>query len=45
VKTTAEQQEAKKKEREKKLQLYKATTSKIFEKVSSEFIISKHCKQ
>ncbi|XP_013402007.1 geranylgeranyl transferase type-2 subunit alpha-like [Lingula anatina] len=32
VKTTAEQQEAKRKEREKKMKLYNAATSKIFQK-------------
>ena len=33
VRTTAEQAEAKRKEREKKLKLYKETTSRIYEKV------------
>ncbi|XP_029436471.1 geranylgeranyl transferase type-2 subunit alpha isoform X2 [Rhinatrema bivittatum] len=36
VKTTEEQQEAKRKEREKKLQLYTATTSTIFQKRESQ---------
>jgi len=35
VKTTEEQQEAKRKEREKKLKIYNLTTTKIFEKVST----------
>ena len=34
VKTTAEQQEAKRKEREKKLKLYSGATEKVFAKVS-----------
>lgn len=34
MKTTEEQQEAKRKEREKKLKLYTAGTQKVFEKVS-----------
>ena len=33
VRTTAEQAEAKRKEREKKLKVYKETTSRIYEKV------------
>ena len=33
VRTTAEQAEAKRKEREKKLKFYKETTSRIYEKV------------
>ena len=33
VRTTAEQAEAKRKEREKKLKIYKETTSRIYEKV------------
>ena len=33
MKTTAEQQEAKRKEREKKLKLYTAGTERVFEKV------------
>jgi len=33
VKSTAEQQEAKRKEKEKKLQIYRSTVAKIFEKV------------
>jgi len=33
VRTTAEQAEAKRKEREKKLKIYKETTSHIYEKV------------
>jgi len=33
VRTTAEQAEAKRKEREKKLKIYNETTSRIYEKV------------
>jgi len=33
VKSTAEQQEAKRREKEKKLQIYRSTVTKIFEKV------------
>lgn len=38
VKTTAQQEEAKRKEREQKLKIYNAATSTAFKKVS------KHCK-
>ena len=34
VRTTAEQAEAKRKEREKKLKIYQETTTRIYEKVS-----------
>jgi len=34
VRSTAEQQEAKRKEKEKKLQIYRSTVANIFEKVS-----------
>ena len=37
VKTTAEQQEAKRKEREEKVKLYKAATNKIFYKKVMKF--------
>lgn len=38
VRTTAEQAEAKRKEREKKLKIYKETTSRIYEKVCPEVL-------
>lgn len=38
VRTTAEQAEAKRKEREKKLKIYTETTSRIYEKVICFFI-------
>ena len=38
VRTTAEQAEAKRKEREKKLKFYTETTSRIYEKVICFFI-------
>lgn len=37
VRTTAEQAEAKRKEREKKLKIYQETTSRIYEKVFQTF--------
>ena len=39
VKSTAEQQEAKRKEREKKLKIYNAATARVFEKVCTVCII------
>ena len=38
VRSTAEQQEAKRKEKEKKLQIYRSTVANIFEKVSLYFV-------
>jgi len=39
VKSTAEQQEAKRREKEKKLQIYRSTVAKIFDKVSGYFFV------
>jgi len=40
VRSTAEQQEAKRKEKEKKLQIYRSTVANIFQKVS-QFLFAK----
>ena len=40
VRTTAEQAEAKRKEREKKLKVYKETTSRIYEKVYPDIVVN-----
>lgn len=39
MKSTAEQQEAKRREKEKKLQIYRSTVAKIFDKVSGYFCV------
>ena len=41
VRTTAEQAEAKRKEREKKLKVYKETTSRIYEKVYPANVVNR----
>ena len=43
VRTTAEQQEAKRKEREKKLKIYNAATDRAFEKVRQNFTPVPNC--